>query len=312
MTYHYPERSASQWEKNVNLGRSDYDTFIKPEYLQKQFKPSEGHNEIRILPPAPNWFEKGHFGIKLNRHLGIGPHNGAYLCHDAEIMDSLIPGRQPGKCPICKYNEIARKTGNKELSKQLYPKPGILVWLIDRSAMERGPLWWVMPPEKVHREICLRAFDQKRGKAKLIDHPTNGYDVFFEMHKTGDKNQYPSYSGVQLDAESTPMVNDESKVERYLNFISQHSLPTILKYHSIEHIQAQLEGIDLPNKIADDDDDGDAGSTNLKADSAEIPWETAPAPKSSEKAPEQMPSPAKESNATPVNVKVTLDGLDQW
>lgn len=319
--YQYQERSAQDWQHNQEVGKGPSETFIKEAYRSKQFKPGEGFNSIRILPPDPAWGAKArHYGLTIYRHLGIGPHHSAFLCHDVEINDALLPGRVKTGDPICALNGIASKQGNKELSAQLYAKPGVLVWLIDRAHPEKGPQWWIMPPSKINKEICLRAFNPKSQKGLPVDHPENGYDISFTYEKNA--GGYPQYTGVDIDREASPIATTPLLQEKVLNFIVQHSLIKILKYHTFEQMnEALLAG--LPNTEVETETVPTAGK-----ETDEIDWDVpvkpqpidgvadpvptsvqAPATASAQTqaAPETAPQKAVESK-----VQDTLKDLGQW
>lgn len=239
--YVYRERTAQDWQKNQNSYKGfDGDTFLTDTYKTKLWRPKEGENTIRILPPAQSWMNYGHYGLRIKRHTGIGPKMAAFLCHDFDGLDGYVEGREPGKCPVCLYNAHARKDHNDELSKTLYAKSACLVWMIDRDNMKEGPKLWIMPSKTVDLEICSRAYNAKRNKAKAVDHPEAGYDISFHMEKVGSK--YPNYTGIELDTDPTPIVEDEERLQKYLEFVEANPLPVTLKYHPTQYILEVLQG----------------------------------------------------------------------
>jgi len=261
--YVYRERSGADWQKNQSSYKGfDGDTFLTESYRNKLWKPKEGSNTIRILPPAQSWVNYGHYGVRIKRHTGIGPKMGAYLCHDFDGLDGLVEGREPGKCPICLMNAHARKAHNEELSKQLYAKAACVVWIIDRDNMKEGPKLWIMPSQKMDTEICSRAYNAKRDIAKPVDHPEVGYDIEFDMVKLGGK--YPNYSGVELDSDPTPIVEDNSKLMKYLEFVEANPIPASLKYHPTAYIMEVLQGAY--------DDPSDAGGGKIAGAGEDEGW----------------------------------------
>ena len=294
--YVYRERSATEWQKNQSSYKGfDGDTFLTEPYKNKLFKPKEGHNSVRILPPASSWEAYGHYGLRIKRHAGIGPKMGAYLCHDFSGIDIYVPGREPGKCPICLLNMNARKDGNQELSLQLYARSACLVWIIDRDAMRDGPKLWIMPAKKMDEEICAHAYDSKRDRAKAVDHPEHGYDIEFDMTKLGGK--FPNYAGVQLDSEPTPIAETPEKIQRYLQFVEENPIPSVLQFHQTSHILEMVKGEYDNSAIVDTDEIPPETGNTSTVDEESYDGPSDPTPKS---------SPGKEENPS------NADDFEGW
>lgn len=318
--YVYHERSGQDWKKNQDSYKGfDGDTFLTEAYRNKLWKPKEGHNTIRILPPSQSWMDYGHYGIRIKRHTGIGPKMGAYLCHDYDGLDGLVEGREPGKCPVCLMNAHARRAHNDELSKQLYAKAACIVWVIDRDNMKEGPKLWIMPSQKVDLEICSRAYNAKRDRAKPVDHPEAGYDIEFDMAKLGGK--FPNYTGVELDTDPTPIVEDAVKLQKYLEFVEANPIPAALKYHTTAYITEVLQGAyDEPaneeSPTRNDDDWTPPAAAGKPEDEQDYdgPETTTKGAEKEEEKDEPSPTPhaAPKLQPTPPNTGVIKSTFEGW
>src|SRR5271154_4877269 len=78
----YKQRSKDSLKERANMKGGNYDTYIQPKF--KQWKPKDGKNRIRILPPtwepedAP-WQRQEHYGLDVYINFSIGADNQAYL-----------------------------------------------------------------------------------------------------------------------------------------------------------------------------------------------------------------------------------------
>lgn len=266
--YQYKERSADQWRQNRERSHAGGTTFLKPEYASRVFKAVATGNSIRILPPATSWDAYGHFGLVVKRHI-VGPNNDAYLCHNYDGLDAFVKGRLPGKCPICAANAAARARGDTDLSKKLYAKPAVLVWLINRNDMPGGPKLWFMPTTKIHDPIMAQAYNPKTDKALPIDSPYNGYDITFEAPVSGG---FPQYGAIAVDRDPSPISENPEVVKKYLGFVEKHPLPGTLIYHSPEKMRSSLDGMgaeEAPQSAVDSD--WAAGATS----GSDVPYDSA-------------------------------------
>lgn len=300
MAYQYKERSSDQWRQNRERSHAGGITFLKPEYATRMFKAAAVGNNIRVLPPAQSWEAYGHFGLVVKRHI-VGPNNDAYLCHNYDGLDAFVKGRLPGKCPICAANAAARARGDTDLSKKLYAKPAVLVWLINRNDMPGGPKLWFMPTSKVHDPIMAQAYNPKTDKALPIDSPYNGYDVTFEAPVSGG---FPQYGAIAVDRDPTPISENPQVVEKYLSFVEKHPLPGTLIYHSPEKMRSSLDGMNAEEAAPSAADaDWMAGG---QSGPAEVPYDgglSEPEPKQPEPAQQAARPPVVFPEAAKENVK---------
>lgn len=193
------------------------------------FKPKEGENQIRILPFT--WEDVDKWGtsweIMIFTHNNIGPDKGSFLCLNHMKDES---------CPICEARRVA--VDDEERS-ALRPGERALVWLIDRNDEKAGPMLWSMPIKTVFKVINARSTNKKTGALLLIDDPEEGYDLFFTREGTGIKTDYV---GVELDRDPTPLHDKEPIQNKWLDYIQENPLPTVLNIPEAEYIEKVLSG----------------------------------------------------------------------
>lgn len=217
--YEYKSRSADSMRKRGEQSGTDFDTYIKEGI--KLWKPNDGDNIIRALPPT--WDNADHYGLDIYVHYGVGSDNQAYLC-----LDKML-----GKpCPICDERNRAQKTGDEDYVKKLKPNKRVLFYLIDRNNEKAGVVAWAAP-WTIDRDICKVSVDKRSGEILELDNPNDGYDIEFEKQGKGERTEY---MGIAVSRRASPLDNDEA-----LEFIAEHPLPAQLNYYSYEHI-AQVFG----------------------------------------------------------------------
>lgn len=216
--FHYRERSAEDVTRRQEAGRGGGASFIEGDF--NRFSVSDGDNLIRILPPT--WDDAEHFGLDLYVHYGVGPENGAYLC----------PKKMQGEeCPICDAVKEADADGDEKLARQLAPSHRVLYWVIDRDREKDGPLLWASPYRSIDKEIASQMVDKRTGEVLNIDDPDNGYDVSFTKTGKADRTRY---EGVQISRHSSDLGRN---ADDWLDFITENSLPSILKFVDPDEIE---------------------------------------------------------------------------
>ena len=218
--FEYQGRDADTVNKRSTQGANEFDKFILDSV--KLFKVNDGDNAIRILPPT--WEKPKHYGYDIWVHYGVGPDRQTYLC--AHKMKG-----EP--CPICEERQRVLDDGDEKGAKELEPKRRVLVYMIDREAKNEGLQAWAMP-WTVDRDICSISVDKRSGEVLPIDHPDEGYDIFFK--KSGQKDR-TEYTGVQADRHSSSLGND-----RWLDAAVETPLPDTLVFFDYDHIAKVFGG----------------------------------------------------------------------
>ncbi len=207
------------------------------------FKPREGENTVRILPPtwvddkeqAEKWGD--YWDITIARHRNVGPDEATYLC---------LNKMQGKPCAVCDARKESRDDEERDA---LRIQSGPLCWMIDRNNEKAGPQVWAVPI-KLFRELNLRSVDKKTEQLVLIDDPEDGYDVFFTREGNDKRTQYLS---VEIDRDPTPLHEDEKKQQQWLDYIVDNPLPDVLNFYEYDYVKDVLYGAAPARKDADED-----------------------------------------------------------
>ena len=219
-SYEYHQRDAGEAKKRSSQGANDFDKILVDSV--KMWKPNDGDNRIRILPPT--WDGAKHFGLDIYVHYGVGPDRGTYLCLQ----------KMKGEAdPIAEEREIARRDEDEKYAKELEAKRRVLVYLIDRDHEKEGVQAWAMP-WTVDRDIVKVSVDKSNGEVLPIDHPEEGFDVEFEKKGAKDRTEY---LGVAIARRSSPLGKDE-----WLDYAIDNPLPDQLNYFDYDHIAKVFNG----------------------------------------------------------------------
>lgn len=214
--FKYQARSEAKWSKRAS--GSLWEGFALDEFPMYKLKED---NAVRILPPT--WADPSHYGWDIWVHYNVGPNRATILCL-SRMKNEL--------CPVCEAWSAAEAEGREDAAK-LKPMRRVLVWIIDRKEVpEKGPYLWAMP-WTADRSIASLCRDRQSGELYQIDHPDLGYDVYFQMAKKGD---FQEYVGWQLA--KRPSAVDES----YLNYIVQHPVNTTLQWRSYAEVLSLFVG----------------------------------------------------------------------
>jgi len=223
--YRGSERTVESVVRKSKQAGGLYDSFLVSDATM--FKPKEGENCVRIMPPTWEDLDKYGDGWELGvyLHYDVGPDNGAYLCLDKMKGES---------CPVCE----ARRQADEDEADKLKPSFRSICWVIDRDNEKAGPLIWSLPIT-LFREINQRSVDKKTNTPILIDDPEEGYDLVF--NRAGEKVK-TKYTAVEVSRDPTPLHDDERLQQRWLDYITENPLPAMLNFFDAEHIEKVLFG----------------------------------------------------------------------
>ncbi len=241
--FSYKKRTKESLKERANMKGGNYDTTFKPKFTQ--WKPKDGKNLIRILPPtwdpedAP-WQSTEHYGLDIFINYNIGADNSQYLS---------LSKHGKGEDPIAEAKREAQAEGEKEFAKKLNPTQRILYWIIDRTDEGAGPLLWAAPFtfDKALSNLCI---DEDTKDVIFIDDPEKGRDIRFYREGTGLNTTYDASKMKVLPA--SLIYEDEVIEEEWLNFIYENPLPSVLNFYEYDHIKSAFDG-----KIGIFDEDGD-------------------------------------------------------
>lgn len=235
----YQPRDASTVKARSNQRGGDYDSIWKDGV--KLFKPREGKNTIRILPPT--WANADHYGYNVFVNYSIGVDNGQYLS-----LKSMKNERDP----LDEARKQAEKDGNKKLADSLRPSKRVAFYLIDRNDEEAGPQIWVCP-WTVDKSFCGIAIDEETGAVTQVDNPEGGEgggcDIRFYVEGTGLGRNYPAEK--MRVFKPSPLSENESEMNEWLDHAVAHPIPNMLNFYDYDHIASVFEG----HVVKDDGDD---------------------------------------------------------
>lgn len=232
-SYEYQARDAESVKKRANQGANDFDKILIDGV--KMWKPNDGDNRIRILPPG--WKNPGHYGLDIYVHYAVGPDRGTYLC---------LHKMKEEECPICEERAIARRDEDEKYAKELEPKRRVLVYLIDRDHEREGVQAWAMP-WTVDRDIVKVSQDKQSGAVLPLDSPEDGYDVEFEKKGSKDRTEY---LGIAIARRSSPLGKDE-----WLDHALDQPLDGLLNYFDYDHVDKVFNGSGAQKEKPRDRDD---------------------------------------------------------
>lgn len=236
--FRYQKRDKETLKERANMKGGNFDTIFKPKF--KQWKPKDGKNLIRILPPT--WDDARHYGLDIFVNYNIGADNQSYLS---------LGKHDKGEDPLMEARREAQKEGDKDLVKALSPNQRILYWIVDRNDEDEGPLLWAAPFtfDKSLSNLCI---DEDTKEVIFIDDPAKGRDVRFYKEGTGLLTKYDPSKMKVLGP--SPICEDESLENDWLDFIQANSLPDTLNFYDYDHIKATFDGV-AGRRDEDEDED---------------------------------------------------------
>jgi hypothetical protein len=221
--FEYKPRSQEQYKQRATQRGTIKESFLDRTF--PAFAPKKGPNKIRILPPT--WLEPNHYGYDVWVHWGIGRDESSYVC-------SARTESEDSRCPIC---EEILETKDKEFANKIKANRRVLMWIIDRTDEDAGPKLWAMP-WTLDKSLVLQSTDDT-GDTLFIDRPNDGYDISFELEGERPKVQY---TGEKVARNQSPISNDPKKMDRWLNFITEHPVPSVIIRKDYSYIKKVFEG----------------------------------------------------------------------
>lgn len=221
-----------------------YDT--DPEKIQKAlaeigqgdfFKPKEGKNVIRILPP---WSKKGVWYKEATIHYGV--------LHEGKERGYTCLKQFDKECPICeKRNDLLKgDSEEREIADKLRPRLKYYANVLDRNT-GRVMVWGFT--SKTLGILLGYEADPDHCNNKLTD-PEEGFDVVIERQGTGRTD---TKYNIRVKPKSSEIGDDSDWEDKMKN------LDDIVEEPDEEKIQESLSGMfgKSTKKHSDDDDDDD-------------------------------------------------------
>jgi hypothetical protein len=220
--FDYKPQSYDEATTFTQKNTSTYDSIIKSSG-PSWFKPRQGDNTIRILPPT--WENARHYSYEVWVHNDIGPDKGQYLCLK---QNETAPEHN---CPLCEERH-SPKINPKEIE-LLRARPRNYIYLIDRYTEEAGVLVWSISNQS-DKEILSQSLIKKTQQYLPIAHPLDGYDIEFSRDGQGIKTRY---NGFKVSRDSSPVSPDRDTLEEWIDFIDNNPIPEILNFFPASHIR---------------------------------------------------------------------------
>jgi hypothetical protein len=220
--FQYKPREAAAWDKHASQTGSSFIGFIKDEFTTYSIRDGENHG--RIMPPT--WENPEHYGVEVWVHYRVGPQNATVLC---------LAKMGKGKCPECELRNALDDAGRPDADDHK-PNRRVAVWWIDRKEPDakKSLCVWAMP-WTMDRDISKLAKDPLDGSLYHLDHPEEGFDIFFDV--TGNGKTAPKQYGAAQLARRPTGVSDDA-----LAYVIAHPLPTTLQWRSYAEVQQLMEG----------------------------------------------------------------------
>jgi|SRR5277367_4532199 len=213
----YVPRATEQWTQRAEQTGGSYIGFIKDSIETYSAKKE---NWLRILPPT--WPDAKHYGFDCWVHYGVGPQNASVLCN-------LKMYNTP--CSVCEAYTKADAEGRED-AYEFKATRRVLIWMVDRQDEGDVPVAWASP-WTLDRDISKLCKDRQTGELYMIDHPEAGYDITFDR-----EGELPNvkYVGIQIARRPS------SVAEKYIEYIIERPLPSLLIKRTYEEVRALFEG----------------------------------------------------------------------
>jgi len=224
--FQYTRRDPSNIKERAKQQGGDFDSIFKPG--TKLFKPRDGKNIIRILPPA--WPDAEHYGYDIWLNYNIGIDNQSYLS---------LSKMKKERDPIVEARKQAERDGDKKLADSLEPKRRVLMYVVDRSNEQDGPQLW-SAPWTVDKSFAALAFDEDTNELVMVDDPETGNDIKFVKEGQGQTTKYPAEQ--MRIFKPSRLSEDDRNMNEWLEFIVSNPIPNLLNFYTYDHISEVFSG----------------------------------------------------------------------
>lgn len=210
------------------------------------WKPEDGRNRIRILPPKG---DDGEFSKEVSRHFNVAK----FPMNCRKDLDK--------KCPIC--DAVAslfatKDPGDMELAKKIRAKKQWVMNIVDVKNSDKKPLvFWSGP--MIYDQILSYFADDEWGD---ISDPKKGYDLIIEKTGEGLDTDYKLRT-----AKDSTELEDSKKLTK-----ASSDLNDLVEYPSEKEMENALNGQGSGDDSSDDDeeDDEDEDEDDDKAKSKKV------------------------------------------
>lgn len=219
-----------------------YDSIFKDGF--DAFRPKDGENAIRFLPPTWEGEEGMDYAYEIWVHAFVGPDDSTYLC----------PWKMNEKpCPLCDSARDSKKAGEEDEYKKLEVRQQFVAWVIDRNGDEDTPLLYQMS-RNIDKDISGIRENKRGGGYLWVSHTEEGYDLYFKRTGAGLKTRYSAWS---FDRSPSPISDDRKTQDGVMEYIQDHPIPDVLKFYDADYLEKVASGTVVEKDEDDNDDDRD-------------------------------------------------------
>jgi gp32 DNA binding protein like len=281
----YKPRDPAKIKERATRKSGKFDSIFKQGF--DTFKPQNGENCIRFLPPTWEGFD--HYGYSAYAHKFIGPDNSTYLC----------PRKMLNKpCPICEASKEAKDAGEAEEAKALSPSERVISWVLDRDGDDpEKPLLYDQSWTQ-DRDVTSLCVDERKGGTLLIDHPDNGFDVTFRRQGGGLKTKYYGWA---IAREESPIHESQRVQDEILDYITDNPVPETLNFYDYNYLKGVLSGtVEAKDDVLGEEVTDDEVAENTSRGRAQPQGRATPSARRASVQPETAEDPPFETDEHPV------------
>lgn len=211
------------------------------------WKPEEGKNKIRILPPADEaLLAEGIFYKEAWYHYSVGPDNRALLC----------PKKMEGDdCFICEYIAKQKKKDNQDAVSDILPRARIFYNVFDKSDVEPNVKIYGSGI-KIFKELIGYITDEDEDWGDITS-LTEGRDINIEREGTGINTTYSirvasKITDISEDADWDDLMYD---LEEVFSNIPTYDETKAIFYGDDEEDEEEEDAKDIDDDEEDEEED---------------------------------------------------------
>jgi hypothetical protein len=226
----YRKRTYEETKSQI----SEADSGIRDGYLTASiplFKPAEGTNRVRILPPG--WENADHYGYRIFVHYQVGPNNDAYICPFNTVNPHT--GETKLRCPICEERQRVA-VDDPDYAKTLKPASRVLVYILVREGKSKPVLKAWSMPASLDKTIMMQAVDDDTREVLPVDCPEEGYDLDVVREGTSLTTKYA------IKVARRPSAIEDFEEEIWSKISGKNSLPENLIFYDYDYLTAVFSG----------------------------------------------------------------------
>jgi hypothetical protein len=240
----YKKRTDADNKVRENKVSTGYLSLVKTP--AKLMKNEERKYRLRFL--YATWEGATHFGIDADIHRNAG------VDRDRVISRASMGHKDDA---LRDYIQELKAEGKKRAADDMYAGARVLYYVVDLD----NPLLGVQvmeQPQKADRALAKACRDPETGETLHIDDPEEGHVVIFYREK--NDGGFAENQRFQVIGRREPLSDDPDQMDEWLEFISEHPLPTVLNVlenDELERMVAGMKAADPSSRTEDEEEDTD-------------------------------------------------------